>query len=387
MPVAAPLIGGAASIAGAAISKPKKQVDPNAYLAPYLNQGAQAAQSLFAAGGPQVYEGSTVAGPGDATRAALDAQIARGQAGSPLVDAAQGYVQQGLQAPIQTMFGEAANPYAQSVGGGETANPFATATNPFGAGQNPGLDAAFDYAAQKTRGQLEGEFARAGRNIEASAPARQDVLSTLAAQIYAPAYESERNRQLAYGQQQLGIGAQGFESGQDRGLQARLAAQGIGAQGYESGQNRALTDIGQQRALQQGLLGYATPLAAQDYLDLAQQREAGGAYDAYAQAQLSDEVARFNAQQAAPQANLDAYLARLQGLKNSTGPAVQPQQPPNYLAAGLGGALAAKELFPYQRPAAPVSTFTPQAVMQQPFMQQYTPQNVFRLNGLFSGGG
>ncbi len=385
-----PVIGAVGSIGGAALSKTKGAKDPNAYLAPYLQQGAGAAADMFQSGGPKLWEGSTVAGPGDATRQALGAQIARGQNGSPLIDQAQGFVQQGLQQPISSMFGDAQNPYAQSVGGGTAfnpyarsvgggaqGNPYATTANPFGEGQNPGLDAAFDHMAQKTMSSTASEFARAGRNIGASAPVRSDILSNLAAQIYAPAYESERNRELQYGQQQLGIGATGFENAQSRNqnaalqgqqigagsfdaaqgrnLSANLNAQNIGAQGFESAQGRQLSDIQSQRQNQLGMLGFATPLAAQDYLDLQQQRDAGSVYDQYGQAQLSDQVNQFNQQQNAPGANLDALLSRLGMLKNSTGPAMPPTQQPNYLAAGIGGALAGRELFGSSPKTAPAA--------------------------------
>jgi hypothetical protein len=151
------------------------------------------------------------------------------------------------------------------------------------------------------------------------------------------------------------IGAGSFSDAQDRSLQANLAAQGIGAQGFENAQSRALQDLTSQRQQQLGLLGFATPLAAQDYLDLAQQREAGSVYDQYSQAQLSDEINRFNQQQNQPGANLDALLARLNGLRTATGPAVAPTQQPNYLAAGLGGAIAGNELFGQRVP----SPYTP----------------------------
>lgn len=346
------IVGGVLGIGGSLLSKPKKPKDPNAYLTPYLRQGAGAAQSLFQQGGPNLWDESTIAPMSDATRGALDAHIARGQNGSPLIDQAQGFVQSGLQQPISTQFGNAQNPYARSVGGGAQFNPYANTQNPFGQGQNPGLDAAFDHMAQKTQNATASEFARAGRNIGASAPVRADILSNLAAQIYAPAYESERNRELAYGQQQLGIGAQGFESGQDRSLQARLSGQNIGAQGFENSQSRALADLTAQRGNQTNLLGFATPLAAQDYMDLQAQREAAGQYDSQAQAQLSDQVSRYNQNALQPYANLDDFLSRLNGLKSATGPAMAPTQNPNYLAAGLGGALAARELFPGAAPKA-----------------------------------
>lgn len=420
MPVAAPLIGGAASIASAAISKPKKAQDPNAYLQPYLQGAAQQAQSLYNQGGPQLWDQSTVAPLSDTTNQALQGIVQRAQSGSPLVDTAQTYVQQGLQQPISTGFGNASNPYAQSVGGGATfnpyardvgggtafnpyaqsvgggaqENPYASGPNPFGGATNPYLDATFNKALDTAVQGVQSRFAGAGRNIGAGVPVAGDIASSLAAQIYAPAYENERNRQQSYAQQQLGIGAQGFESGQQRNLtanlagqgigaqafqdaqsralqsrlnaqnigaqsfdagqsrnlQANLAAQNIGAQGYENAQSRALSDLTAQRQLQQNLLGYTSPLAAQDYLDLAQMQQAGQVYDTQNQAQLSDQVNRFNQQQQAPQNNLNNYLQQLIGLSGRAGQVQQPQPGTNYLSAGLGGALLGSALFPRQAP-------------------------------------
>jgi hypothetical protein len=285
------------------LSKPKKANDPNAYLAPYLKDAAGGAQTLYKSGGPGLAQWS------DATTQGLQDQILRSRGGSPLVDAAQRYTQGGLESPIATQFG-----------GG---NPYADTENPFGQGQNPYLDAAFGHAAQQSQSALASEYAMGGRNIDASAPARADMLSSLAARIYAPAYESERNRQSDFTMQQ----------------------QGIGAQGYESGQNRALADLTSQRGLQQNLLGYASPLAAQDYMDIAMQRDAGSTYDDRAQSQLEQ-----------PQRNLDTYISRLSGLAGRAGQPMSPVQPPNYLTAGLGGAMLGAQLFP---PRERASTYTP----------------------------
>ncbi len=188
---------------------------------------------------------------------------------------------------------------------------------------------------------MESQFARGGRNIGASQPVAGDIASQLASQIYAPAYENERNRQLSYGQQQMGIGAQSYESAQDRGLQAGLQGQQIGAQGYENAQSRQLSDINSQRQMQQNLLGYASPLAAQDYLDLSQQQMVGQQYDQQNQAQLSDQVNQFNQAQMQPQQNLDSYLSRITGMMGNQGTTTQTgtAQSPNYLSAGLGGAM------------------------------------------------
>jgi hypothetical protein len=273
------VIGAGTSIAGSFISKPKKSKDPNAYLQPYLKDAAAAAQTQFNQGGPPLAPLS------DPTRAGLASQISRSAAGSPLVDTAQQFTQAGLQRPISTLFG---------------------ADQPFGNDQNPGLDAAFNYAADKTMNRTSSEFARGGRNLDASLPVRSDILSSLAAQIYGPAYESERNRQLQYG---------------------------------NSERDRMLGDLNSQRGLQQNLLGFASPLASQDYVDISQQRDAGAFYDAQEQARLDQ-----------PSNNLDAYLNRLGGLAGKAGQIMPSTPRPNYLAAGLGGAILGRELFPGNPP-------------------------------------
>lgn len=66
-----------------------------------------------------------------------------------------------------------------------------------GAGINPYLDTVFNSAADATRNRLTTEFARAGRNIQASAPARSEELQHLAAGIYGPGFEAERQRQFS----------------------------------------------------------------------------------------------------------------------------------------------------------------------------------------------
>src|SRR6478609_8624722 len=353
MPVGA-IVGAVGGIGSALLSKPKAQKDPSAYLRPYMNSAAQQAQGLFAQGGPQVYSGSTVAGMSDPTQMALQAQLARAQGGSPLIGQAQQFTQQNLGQPIASNFGAQQNPYGSPVTTGG-ANPFASGANPFGGDTNPYLDSMFNQAAQRSRSTLESEFAGSGRNIEAAAPARADMLTDLAAKVYAPAYESERNRQLSYGQQQLGIGANSFEAGQDRSLQSGLAAQQIGAQGYENAQNRQLSDLTSQRGFQSSLAGMAPTLANQDYLDIAQQRDAGNAYDQHSQAQLTDQVNQFNQQQQRPYQNLQQLIASLSGLAGGTAQYPQQAPQPNYAAAGLGGAILGQQLYAPQGQA-PMTT-------------------------------
>jgi hypothetical protein len=349
----------------------------------------------FSAWTPQYFPGSQVANFSGATDAALSGITDRAMSGSPLVDQAQQFVQSGLSQPIQSGFGGASNPYAspisvgagmnpyaspvgvQQVSGGSGANPYATSANPFGGASNPFLDATFDQAFGKAMQGVESQFARGGRNIGSSMPVAGDIASQLATQIYAPAYESERNRQASFAQQQLGIGANSFDQGQNRNLQAGLANQGaglqaglagqqigagsyesnlarqlqaglagqqIGAQSFEAGQDRSLQDIMSQRQMQQGLLGYASPLAAQDYLDLSQLQGAGQMYDTQNQAQLNDQINRWNYQQNAPGMALDSLLQRLSGLPGSTSTTQLPTQYRNAAGGALGGALAGAQL-------------------------------------------
>lgn len=387
--------------------------EPASYLKPYLQQGLGEASSQYFQGGPEVYQGDTYAGMSPQTVQALQAQMQRSQ-GSPLVGNANQFVQQGLNAPISSQFGQSQNPYSTPIGamggtnpyagpvdaGGTTnpfsqavtqgtisANPYAGGENPFGGASNPYLDQTFNKALDSAVQGVKSRFAGVGRNTIAGLPVAGDIASSLAAQIYAPAYENERNRQLSYGQQQLGIGANAFEAQQgrqlqsglaaqqigagsydagqarqltsnlagqqigagsyenlaDRQLQSGLAGQQIGAQGYENAQGRQLSDLTNQRSLQQNLLGYVSPLAAQDYLDIAQARDAGAAYDTHLQNTRNDEVNRFNLNQQQPYQNLDQYLQRIAlmngGGGSSTSTGTLPPQYSNPLSGALGGAL------------------------------------------------
>lgn len=460
--------------------------EPPAYLLPYLQNAAQGATGLYNQGGPQYYPGATLAPQSQNTLDALSGISARARAGSPLVGAAQNYVQQGLQQPISSNLGAVGNPYASPVATGSAANPYAgaigtdtsanpyatavgtnTAPNPyaqavgtdtsanpyasavtagtqaqnpyasvpnlFGGATNPYLDATFDHALQKAQSGVESQYQRAGRNIGASAPVMGDIASSLATQIYAPAYESERNRQLQYqtqlndigsgafenqqgrqlqsglnaqnvgsqsienarsrqlqsGLQAQGIGANTYDQQSAQQLQAALAAQGIGgqsvensrarqltaglqgqsigantydqqqaqalqaglagqsigAQGFENAHQRQLSDIQSQRSFMDSLLGYSSPLAAQDYMDLSQLQGAGAAQDFYNQQTIDDSRARYDYGQNQPGQQMDDYIRRLTGLAGNYG--TQTQNTPQYqnsAANALGYAMLLQQM-------------------------------------------
>jgi len=156
--------------------------------------------------------------------------------------------------------------------------------NPFlASGPNPYLDATFNQAAQSTQNQLTSEFSRSGRNVGAREPFRAEQLNNLATQIYGGAYDADASRRLS-------------------------AYQG-------------------ERNLQQGLVPLAGQLANQDYADIGQLATVGSQYEG-----LQREY------QNQPGANLDAYLARLQGFPGGTVTSSIPTQR-NRLGELLGGGL------------------------------------------------
>jgi hypothetical protein len=143
-------------------------------------------------------------------------------------------------------------------------------------GSNPYLDQTFEQARLATQGGLASEFARSGRNVGASEGLRSQQINDLATKIYGGNYANER-------------------------------------------------------ALQQGVLGQATGLANQDYVDLAQLRGVG-----------SDVEGLAREYQEAPQQNLDRYLGRVGGIpagSTTTSPLYR-----NSTGAALGGALLGSQI-------------------------------------------
>lgn len=154
---------------------------PPAFQLPYLQYGLNQAKTLYDHG-----QGVVPFSP--YSEQAIHGVAQRAQGGSPLVQAGQNYTQKVLSGGFL--------------------------------GQNPYLDQTFEQARLATQGGLASEFARSGRNIDASQGLRSQQLNDLATKIYVGAYAQERQ-------------------------------------------------------LQQGALGSVLPLANQDYVDLQQLRGAG----------------------------------------------------------------------------------------------------------------
>jgi hypothetical protein len=164
------------------------RVEPPRYQLPYLEHGLGQARSLYDTN-PQV------AGFSGETELGLQGISGMAQRGNPITGSANNLAQQTLNGDFM--------------------------------GANPYLDQTFNRAALQTQNQLSSEFARSGRNVDASQGLRSQQLNDLATGIYGGAYDAERNRQ----QQVLGMSPQlGAASYQDYDRLLGVGAQREGLQ-------------------------------------------------------------------------------------------------------------------------------------------------------------
>jgi len=233
------------------------RVEPPKFAEPYLQQGLQGAQALLNQGGPTQYPGQTVIPFSQPTQQGLAMQQQRAAMGSPVNASAQGLA-------VNTMNGGFLN-------------------------SNPYLDATFQRGAQQIGNQMDTLYARSGRDLVASAPARGEALASYATQLYGGQYQNER------------------------GLMNQAMAMAPG-------------------------------LANQDYIDTAQMRDVGSAVENLAQQQALDAQRRYDFEQQRPELALNQYLGRVSGqiqpYQNTTQPYYQ-----NRGAGALGGAIAGGQMW------------------------------------------
>lgn len=406
---------------------------------PYLSDIFQQAQGQYQAGGPQYYPLQTVAPFSPQTEMGLDLSTQRALSGDPSQQAFQqyltgtlgggnidpsqiaaggfgamqnlgpaaGYLQQAGQ-PIN--FGTAGQ--MAGVGGdiglGQAAQFFdqpsalpsalpgaagqlgATAGGQY-LGSNPYLDQLYDTAAGRVTESFQedvlpgiaaqfGAAGRTGSGAQALTTGRAagDVaqeLSGLAADIYAPAYEAERGRQLqAAGQLgQLGLGADQLGLGQARaaadlygqGLQSDIARRQLAGDIYTGGLGRQLqagqalgqlgmgglealgglySDIGQQ----QFRAGSLTPTLQQmQYADIDRLMGVGGTIEDQAQRLIDADRARWEYGQQLPQNMLQNYANIIYGLPGSYGQTASTTPGGSRLTGAAGGALSGAALGPW----------------------------------------
>lgn len=291
-------------------------------------------------------------------------------------------------------------------------------------GSNPYLDQVYDTAAGKLTNNfnesimpsIAAQFGASGRTgsglhqLSAGRAAGEltDSLAQLGADVYAPAYESERNRQLqaagqlgnlGLGTNQLNSGAQiakarlgqeggalglnaatniyGMDLGQQLGaaqlggdlfsslnnadysraaLGSQLYGQGLdrmlgagsalGSLGMQGMQNLAglYGDIGDQQ-FRAGSL--APSYQAMQYGDIDRMLQSGGMIEDQAQRLIDADVNRWNFGQSAPWQNLGNYANLIYGLPGGYGTTTQTQPGGSRLAGAAGGAMSGAALGPW----------------------------------------
>lgn len=272
--------------------------DPWSGQQPYLNNMYVNADALYGSGvGQSYYPGNTVSPFAPQTQMGFDALMARG-AGTPQQWQMGDYLNQSM---ANTGVGQ----QAMTAGGGFL-------------GSNPFLDSVYNTGAKKITDSFNQEimpglnstFGGGGRTGSGmhqlyageAAGEAQDALGNLAAGIYAPAYESERNRMVD-------------------------AASGLNQQAFQSASLTPMfNDMGRANI--------------QDVLSV------GGAVENQAQNLIGADMNRYNFGQQAPWDMLMNYSNIVNGLPGSYGTA-QTQTEPNPWAGAVGGGMAGSSFGPY----------------------------------------
>ena len=271
--------------------------DPWSGQQPYLQDLFSQASGLFDSGiGQNYYPGQTVADFSPQSMYGMDMLTQRGMQGSPQQDAMGGYLNRGM-------------------GAYDPRNLQATAGGAY-LGSNPYLDSMFNNAASRVNENfnenimpgMAAQFGSAGRTgsdaqalmMGRAAGENQDAISQLASNIYAPAYESERGRQME---------ASGM----------------LGDQAFRAG-----TLAPQFRDMQYG--------------DINQLMNVGGMVEDQSQRYIDAERDRFNFYQQAPWQTLGQYGNIVQGMPSGYGTQTQSGSQGSQLAGAAGGAMAGYQM-------------------------------------------
>lgn len=283
----------------------------------------QAGGSLYNQGTPAYYPGNTVVPFSNQTQGGLDYLQGYAQQGAPNLGSAQDAAGRALSGWNPAM------PFAaQAANGALAANPASAGLQQFGAASNPYLDGLWSQGAEKVANAVNSNFAQAGRfgSNAAQTGALTQGLGNLYSQIYAPAYEAERNRGLSAQQTLGGL----YDAGQNRTLQ------GIGLFGDMAAQGNA--DAARAMALLPGLYQYGQ-MPGQSMLDI------GGMYEGQAGQYLQADQDRYNYNANAPWQYLQQYAQLMSGLPDFSGSTQTTRGPgPNRTMSGLGGAMAGFQL-------------------------------------------
>ena len=267
--------------------------DPWAEQQPFLEYGMQEAQNLYQSPTPQFFPASTVTPFSTQTTQAMGAQQNRALGGSPLEAMAQG----------QTLAG-GAGAYLGGSGGIGQQQLQQTAGGQYTGANNPYLSGVTQSMSDVIQPQVQSRFEGYGRSPTGFGAG------------------SEFTKQLA--------GAVAPYAFQDYNQERQLQ---MGAAG-------ALEDqYARERQNQMAAIQNAPQMANIDYQNIGQLANVGAQQEAMGQAQLSDQIQRFNFEQLKPANKLAAYMQAIQGNYGGQSEITQPTYRPSALQGALGGGL------------------------------------------------
>jgi hypothetical protein len=283
----------------------------------------QAGANLYNQGTPNYYPGQTVVPFSQQTQSGLDYLQNHAMGGAPNLGAANAAAGRSLSGWNPAM------PFAANAAQGGLNNQNLGGLSQFGNGVNPHLDGLFNRGAEQVTNAVNANFAQAGRfgANAAHTGALTRGIGDLYSSIYAPAYETERNRGL---QAQTALAGYGDANANRRLAGADLLG-GLWSQGNQ--------DAARQQALLPSLFSYGQ-MPGQAMLDV------GGIYEGQAQNYINDDRARYDYQANAPWQYLQQYAGMMSGLPDfSSSTQTQTQPGPNRLMQGLGAASSIASLF------------------------------------------
>ena len=373
-----------------------QSTDPWSGQQPYLHDLFAQAQNMFRQGyGQEYYPGQTVAPFAPQQEMAFDLTTQRALGGSPQQAGMGQYLNRAFAQPTmnpyammgggqQLMGGIGAGQDLLRAGGTPTSLGMAsqiagvggpgagidptglaqlqqTAGGGYMPGANPYLDQVYGTAAERMGQQFEeqtlpalaAQFGGAGRTgsgaqalmLGRAAGEQQRALGQLGADIYAPAYEAERARQLQAAQDLYGTGTQAdisrrqmmgdiYTGGLGRAVQAggQLGQLGLGGLG-------AMGDLyGQQFDIMKAAGALTPAYREMQYGDIDRLAGVGAAQQAQTQALIDAAMQRHTFGQQAPWQALGQYGNIIQGMPAGMGTQTTTTPQGSPLSGALGGA-------------------------------------------------
>lgn len=268
-----------------------QQSNPWSGQQPYLTDLFAKAQGQYNTGVPSYFPGSTVTPFASETEQAMAMQADRARSGSPIMVA-------GNQQLTDTLQGDylASNP-AYSLLNSNAQGDYLN--------NNPYIDQTVDRALGKVRGSLDSQFAQGGRyGSGLHKTALAGAYGDTAASMYGQNYANERQNQL--------------------------------------GATNAMGQLyGDERTKQLQSMMFAPQMANQDYVDAQQLAAVGGAKEGMSQANLNEQLNRWNFDQNKYSDALARYSQLVQGNYGGSGSSTSTSPTnTNSMASGLGGALS-----------------------------------------------